>query len=1070
MKGMSAVIATILMLAITIALAGTAYLYISGILTGKISTSFSIIESSQDSVTIMNDGSSPITSFSSVKVDGADAVYRVSTQDDSTAGYYKFGDGSGTTADDSSGKGNTGTIYGATPVDGYFGKALYFDGNDYVDIVDSSLYFSDAVTEDKWTNTDDVLKYGKVLSFDSYPIIVDTFFNDDMYKISFQDEGGSIDDPNLTVRVLTSADDVLRYQATGFSTTSTVFDVGNSAGNIQHDAARFTNITIPQGAIIINAYINVTARITTSSSNVLTKVYAENVNNAAQINNATDFDGRALTTGTDWDISASWTAGINYTSPNISSEIQTVVNRAGWVSGNAINIFWKDDGSPSGNVRFAASWDSTTYAEPNLFIAYIIPPGDTIPPTASISINSDASTTPSTSVTLTLSCTDASGINAVRYSNDGVFDTETWEAFSSTRAWTLTSGDGTKTVWYQCRDNSANQNIATVSDTIILDTTPPARSNGQPSGITFPSGTTQTNINLTTDESSTCRYSNTTGTPYSSMTQFSTTGSTFHNQLITGLTNGNSYTYSVRCNDTVGNINTNDYNGISFSVAAPFNFTLIINPSSGGVIQGGNTSTIVTASLTSGSTQSVNFSASGLPSGASASFTPTSCNPTCSSNLTITTQINTSTGTYPINITGTGGILVRFTSYSLTVSSSDTIPPRWNNNQTNSTLAGSQVNHSVVLSDNIVLDYYIFEFWNGTSSGTNISTTDISGTIITANRTVRINSTVGSTIRWRYYFNDTSNNWNRTYLFNYTTTSVADTIPPSLSNGQPTGTLSAGTTSTNISLTAIDTTPPVSCRYSNTTGIAYSSMTNTLSNIGGNIYSATVSGLTNGNSYYYYVRCIDAVGNNNTNDFPINFSVATSGGFQPSNHTAITVEAWINPASTGTRYILANPYLNTQNSKYAIYVSSDNQLGVAQTSSLGSWNEVRGGANSVPNGVWTYVAYTWDAASGLGRFYINGNLVGSRADAGTVLGVGGDIRMGSHANNPSWYFNGIIDEVRIYNRSLPEQEIKANFDIGSQINSGQLSTLEIYNNLTAGIHTLRICTSSLCSTAYLTIV
>jgi hypothetical protein len=40
---------------------------------------------------------------------------------------------------------------------------------------------------------------------------------------------------------------------------------------------------------------------------------------------------------------------------------------------------------------------------------------------------------------------------------------------------------------------------------------------------------------------------------------FSTTGTTSHSKTITGLSDGNTYTYYVRCQDTAGNPNTNDY-------------------------------------------------------------------------------------------------------------------------------------------------------------------------------------------------------------------------------------------------------------------------------------------------------------------------------------------------------------------------------------------------------------------------------------------------------------------------------------------------------------------------------
>ena len=35
----------------------------------------------------------------------------------------------------------------------------------------------------------------------------------------------------------------------------------------------------------------------------------------------------------------------------------------------------------------------------------------------------------------------------MRFTNDGIFDTETCEAYSATKAWTLTGGDGPKTVY-----------------------------------------------------------------------------------------------------------------------------------------------------------------------------------------------------------------------------------------------------------------------------------------------------------------------------------------------------------------------------------------------------------------------------------------------------------------------------------------------------------------------------------------------------------------------------------------------------------------------------------------------
>src|SRR2546425_486749 len=97
-----------------------------------------------------------------------------------------------------------------------------------------------------------------------------------------------------------------------------------------------------------------------------------------------------------------------------------------------------------------------------------------------------------------------------------------------------------------------------------------------------------------------------------------------------------------------------------------FNFSLT-NGGSKSVIQGDQVSNSISAALVSGTAQSVAFSASGLPSGATAAFSPTACTPTCSSGLTISTTSSTPTATSSITVTSTGGGITKTTSFSLTV-------------------------------------------------------------------------------------------------------------------------------------------------------------------------------------------------------------------------------------------------------------------------------------------------------------------------------------------------------------------------------------------------------------------
>jgi subtilisin family serine protease len=126
-------------------------------------------------------------------------------------------------------------------------------------------------------------------------------------------------------------------------------------------------------------------------------------------------------------------------------------------------------------------------------------------------------------------------------------------------------------------------------------------------------------------------------------------------------------------NGVVVNPGTGSPNKLLFVVnggAPPVNdFSISVSPASGTVTAGGSTTATVSTATTSGSAQTVNLSASGLPSGASASFSPASVTSGGSSTMTITTSGSTPAGTFTVTITGTGTSATHTTSYSLTVNS-----------------------------------------------------------------------------------------------------------------------------------------------------------------------------------------------------------------------------------------------------------------------------------------------------------------------------------------------------------------------------------------------------------------
>ncbi|WP_433248275.1 M28 family peptidase [Streptosporangium sp. CA-135522] len=101
-------------------------------------------------------------------------------------------------------------------------------------------------------------------------------------------------------------------------------------------------------------------------------------------------------------------------------------------------------------------------------------------------------------------------------------------------------------------------------------------------------------------------------------------------------------------------------------------FSVSLNPAAGSVQPGQQTTSTVGTQTTSGSAQTVNLTASGLPAGATASFNPASVTSGGSSTLTISTAGSTPAGTYTVTVTGTGTSGTHTAAYSLTVSTGPT--------------------------------------------------------------------------------------------------------------------------------------------------------------------------------------------------------------------------------------------------------------------------------------------------------------------------------------------------------------------------------------------------------------
>jgi len=152
--------------------------------------------------------------------------------------------------------------------------------------------------------------------------------------------------------------------------------------------------------------------------------------------------------GTTWSPATSFAAGYPWD-----------LNNASYGGGSA-------DGSKTVFVQFrdaAGSWSNTILKTNSIL--------DRVAPNGSITINSSATYTAGTNVTLALTCSDAtSGCATMEFSNDG----GSWsppEPFGASKNWSLTALDGTRSVAVRLSDAAGKSQLYSTS--IILDSTPP---------------------------------------------------------------------------------------------------------------------------------------------------------------------------------------------------------------------------------------------------------------------------------------------------------------------------------------------------------------------------------------------------------------------------------------------------------------------------------------------------------------------------------------------------------------------------------------------------------------------
>lgn len=126
-------------------------------------------------------------------------------------------------------------------------------------------------------------------------------------------------------------------------------------------------------------------------------------------------------------------------------------------------------------------------------------------------------------------------------------------------------------------------------------------------------------------------------------------------------------TSTLTITGTSNNITKNTSASLIVNTPITPNYSISLSPTSKSIVQASSSTVTVTTTPTGGFTSPITLSASSLPNGVTASFSPNPVSPGSSSTLTLNASSTATTGTVTVNINGVASPLSRTAPLSLTV-------------------------------------------------------------------------------------------------------------------------------------------------------------------------------------------------------------------------------------------------------------------------------------------------------------------------------------------------------------------------------------------------------------------
>ena len=170
-----------------------------------------------------------------------------------------------------------------------------------------------------------------------------------------------------TFQIITNADDVNEDGSNFTASGNSIFLGNGQSTSSSYTGLRFSGVTIPKGATITSAKLQVRS----SSSQWISmkmSIAADKSANSATFSSSSKPSQRALTAAkVSHRSNNKWTANTDYSLNEIKSVIQEVVNQSGWNSGNALSVILKGTGQSWGR-KYISSGNANDSAK--LIVTY----------------------------------------------------------------------------------------------------------------------------------------------------------------------------------------------------------------------------------------------------------------------------------------------------------------------------------------------------------------------------------------------------------------------------------------------------------------------------------------------------------------------------------------------------------------------------------------------------------------------------------------------------------------------------------------------------------------------------